>query len=134
MTKFFALVAMCISLILTTPIVASVPTVGIETIPPMIGTTVDGSLVCQVDDLNTESKVRLNRWIELNRKRIEGTLTEDEAAEGSLLNKVCLYVKGGIFARVVLLDGLDYLLEVCIREDSCILILTKADGFRRDIN
>ncbi len=133
MTKFFALVAVCISLILTTPAVASVPTVGIEAIPPMIGTTVDGALICQVDDLNIESKVRLNRWIELNEKRVQGTLTEVEADEGALLNQVCLAIKGGIFARVVILDGLDYLLEVCIRENSCILIITKVDGFQRDV-
>ncbi len=134
MTKFFALVAMCISLILTTPVVASVPRVGIETIPPMIGTTVEDALVCYVEDLNTESKARLNRWIELNRKLIEGTLTDAESIEGVILLQTCMYIKGGIFARVVLLDGLDYLLEVCIRENSCVLFLTKADGFRRDVN
>ncbi len=133
MTKFFALVAMCISLILTTPVGASVPRVGIETIPPMIGTTVDNALICEAADLNTESKARLNRWIELNRKRVEGILTEADAAEGALLNQICLYIKGGIFARVVVLDGLDYLLEVCIRENSCILIITKVGGFKRDV-
>jgi len=109
----------------------------------MTGTIGGDQLACFADDLTTETKATLNRWRELNRKRAEGTITEEELAEGSKLavhqhfnpetfemelHGQCGVLPDGVPVTVKLLDGLDYFVQT---EDGQTFVV-KGDTFTRD--
>ncbi len=98
----------------------------------IIGVTVHGEFACEVDALDDNAQKLLNRWIELNRKRVDQTLTQEEADEGSELNSTrCGTLLGGVAAELLQTDGVDYLVKLC-DETGCSVSIMKSDGFQRD--
>jgi len=116
------------------------------------GVSVDNALACFANDLGSESKNLYTLWAGLNEKRSAGTLTEKEA--GDYDNKlgynqeqlvklfpwieneiawggICFNIMGGIKGTVVLLDGLDYLVDYCAPSYKCIRVIQKSDGFEK---
>jgi len=143
MKRFIAAIIVCFGLIIATPSSGWIP--GYEEMPikPMTGVVDGDQFACFADDLNAESKATLNRWIELNRKKTAGTITEEELAEGGrlaihqdydvetmqpVLHGLCGMLPGGTPLTVKLLDGLDYFV---VAPDGQTFIF-KGDGFKRD--
>jgi hypothetical protein len=80
-------------------------------ISPITGITIDNSLACRVSDLSEGSKDRIILWWTLNRKNKDGTLTQEEAALGSMLEMTgqCHRMIGGVPVTLVQTDGTMYL-------------------------
>lgn len=124
MSKFIVIGLICFSLILAIAVNAEIT-----------GTIIDGALACHTYELDEESKDLLNRWIYLNRKYDEETLTLDEAIERHLPEEVvgqCAILRGGTESMVIQLDGLDYLVELCTDGYNCVTVIMKSEGFDRN--
>ncbi len=76
----------------------------------VFGVTVHAAPICQADEFNDESKALIDKFWGLEQKRLAGTLTEEEFAEGSALVRSgqCGLVRGGIPVVVQILDGTTY--------------------------
>lgn len=117
--KFLATAMLGLGLLLATPAGAD-----------MTGTIVGNPLACFAQELDS-GKVVLNRWIELNRKRDAGELTQDEQLEGFLLSQgTCGVLPEGLPVTVLLLDGGDYF--VAAIPDPAAKFVLKSEGFQRD--
>ncbi len=77
------------------------------------GFTVNMGQACWVDDLSTESMDLLTLWWSLNKKKDDGTITEEEYNHGFSLEQsgLCGRLVGGIPVTIVLSDGTIYLLQ-----------------------
>jgi hypothetical protein len=77
------------------------------------GFTVDMAPACEVSDLSTESMDLITLWWDLNRKRIAGTLTDEEMVQGAALEQTrCGRLRGGTPVTIALSDGTIYLLRM----------------------
>ncbi len=94
------------------------------------GVSVDNALACYATNLNSEAKEVFRTWVDLNVKMLAGTLTEAERFAGSMLaqNGVCINLHADLPGTVVLLDGLDYLVDYCLEGYACIRVIQKSDG------
>jgi len=78
---------------------------------PVLGYTVDEAVACDAKDLGDKSKALIRKWWILNKKRVEGTLTEEERIEGYVIAKsgVCGFLLPDTPVTVLLMDGVVYL-------------------------
>ena len=77
------------------------------------GYTVDDAPACEVDNLSTESMDLISLWWLLNKKLADGTITDEEYAQGLEIYGLgqCGLLRGGVPVTIVLLDGTIYLLR-----------------------
>lgn len=94
------------------------------------GVSVDNALACYANNLDTEAKELFRTWADLNVKMLAGTLTEAERFAGGMLaqSEQCFNIIADVPGTVVLLDGLDYLVDYCIEGLDCIRVIQKSDG------
>lgn len=77
------------------------------------GYTVEMGPACVVSDLSTESMDLISLWWSLNKKRADGTITDEEYAQGSVIEQSgkCGLLLGGTPVTIALSDGTIYLLR-----------------------
>ena len=99
------------------------------------GVSVDWAPACNATNLDSESKALYKLWVDLNAKREAGTLTEEEGIQGGMLqqSELCFFLISGIEGTVVLLDGLDYLVDYCLEGYDCVRVIQKSDGILEDL-
>ena len=107
---------------------------GTEKGSTVTGISVENAPVCEATNLSRETKTLFNRWVELNKKLDDRTITEEEYNEGLMLTQmeICANLRGGIEGTVVQLDGLDYLVDYCVPGHPCVRVIQKAETFIRD--
>jgi hypothetical protein len=107
---------------------------GTEKGSTVTGVSVEGAPVCQATNLSRETKTLFNRWVELDKKLTDETITEEEWNEGLMLAQleICANLRGGIEGTVVQLDGRDYLVDYCVPGHPCVRVIQKSETFIRD--
>lgn len=119
MKNFVTFALTCLGLLIAVPVSADIT-----------GVTVADAVACEASNLDAKSKDLLNRRIDADEKLAAKTLTIEEFIEASAMP--CGLLVGGLVSKLVLTDGLDYLIEICPEKVGCLTLITKDNGFERD--